>query len=84
MAFDYPPLQEQLDRILPDIESRLPGVDPRMRRSLLGSRNHQVRSIGPPASVGPTTADAGILDEYATLYLEQGRICDRQREIHRQ
>jgi uncharacterized phage protein gp47/JayE len=36
MAFTRPTLPQLLDRIQADIESRLPGTDPRLRQSLLG------------------------------------------------
>lgn len=37
MAFARPTLPELIDRIQADIESRLPGTDPRLRRSVLGA-----------------------------------------------
>lgn len=61
MAFARPTLQQLLDRIQADIESRLPGTDPRLRQSLLG--------IVARAHAGATHGLYGALDYLARQVL---------------
>lgn len=77
MAFNRPTLQQLIDRIAADIESRLPGADARTRRSnlavlaralagavhgLYGYLEWQSRQIL------PDTAEAELLDRHASLH----------------
>lgn len=61
MAFARPSLQQLLDRIQADIESRLPSTDPRLRQSLLG--------IVARAHAGATHGLYGYLDYLARQLL---------------
>lgn len=77
MAFARPTLQQLLDRIQADIESRLPGTDPRLRQSLLGivARAHAGATHGLygyldwlSRQILPSTAEAEILEQHASWW----------------
>jgi len=74
MAFNRPTLLQLIERIQADIESRLPGSDPRLRRSVLGvlaralaGATHGLHGHLDWVSrqVVPDTAEAEILDRWA-------------------
>lgn len=78
MAFARPSLQQLIDRNQADIESRLPGTDPRLRQSLLGiiGRAHAGSMHGlyglldylARQIVPSITADADYLDLHASWW----------------
>ncbi|WP_303905618.1 baseplate J/gp47 family protein [Thiohalomonas denitrificans] len=77
MAFNRPTLPALIDRIQSDIESRLPGTDPRLRRSVLFAI---VRAIAGAVhglygflawmarQIIPSTADANYLERHASWW----------------
>ncbi|MEJ1358356.1 MAG: baseplate J/gp47 family protein [Candidatus Sedimenticola sp. (ex Thyasira tokunagai)] len=83
MPFNRPDLQTQKERIAGDIEARLPGADPRVRRSLIG----ELTKVWAGAAHGlqghishiaeqilPTTCDADTLDSiHIPWWLPSGR-----------
>lgn len=77
MAFQRPTLPELIDRIQADIEARLPGADPRLRRSLLGALAHAeagaVHGLHGRLSyladqILPDSADAEHLERWADIW----------------
>lgn len=74
MPFQRPTLPQLIERAAADIESRLPGTDPRLRRALLGvlARTHAGAVHGLYGALDwlarqiiPDTAEAEILDRWA-------------------
>jgi len=77
MPYARPTLQQLLDRIQSDIESRLPGSDPRLRTTLLGilARAHAGSAHGLygfldylSRQIVPSTADAEYLELHANWW----------------
>ncbi len=82
MPFSRPALADLIERSINDIEARLPGVDARLRRSNLNvlSRVHAGAAHGLygyldwlARQVIYDTAEAEILDRWATIWLTQPR-----------
>ena len=78
MAFTTPTLKEIIDRMDSDAEGRLPGVQPRLRRSLLGAVIRAVAGavyslysllITIPERFMPDTATGDELDRWAAIRL---------------
>jgi uncharacterized phage protein gp47/JayE len=83
MPFERPTIQTIIDRIQSDIESRLPGSDPRLRRNLLfilakvlaGAIHHVYGYLTwLSKQFLPDTAEAADLDRHAAIWLEQQRL----------
>jgi len=78
MPFARPTLAEIVERTRADLESRLPGTDARLRRSLLRALSRQQAGVAHgnygyldwiARQMRPSSADAEILDEFAALYV---------------
>jgi uncharacterized phage protein gp47/JayE len=78
MALIIPTLKTIIDRMDADAEGRLPGAQPRLRRSLLGAIIRAVAGsvfglyqliAKTPETVMPDTATGDILDRWADIYL---------------
>ncbi len=77
MAFNRPTLQTIIQRIQTDIESRLAGTDPRLRRSVLGVLGRTLAGTAhglhghldwQSRQIIPDTAEAEILDRWASWW----------------
>lgn len=82
MPFSRPDLPTLIERVIADIESRLPGADARLRRSNLNvmARVHAGAAHGLygyldwiARQILVDTADAEILERHATIWLPSGR-----------
>ncbi|MCW8918901.1 MAG: baseplate J/gp47 family protein [Gammaproteobacteria bacterium] len=83
MPFLRPSLSDLIERAAADIQTQLPGTEPRLRRSLLDvlSRVHSGVSHALYGYINwssqqflPDTADAEALDRMASLWLQQPRL----------
>jgi len=77
MAFNRPTLTALIERIQQDIESRLDGTDPRLRRSVLGVLGRSLSGVAHglhghldwlSEQIIPDTAEAEILDRWASWW----------------
>lgn len=77
MAFTRPTLAQLIERTATDLETRLPGTDPRLRRSMAGAFMRALAGVSHglhghldfiARQILPTTADADYLDEHADIW----------------
>ncbi|RMG50381.1 MAG: baseplate J/gp47 family protein, partial [Gammaproteobacteria bacterium] len=77
MPFQRPTIPELIERVAADVESRLPGSDPRLRRSLLHALVRAQAGVAHglygyldwlSKQIVPDTAEAEVLDRWASWW----------------